>query len=355
MPFCRRSENLFRHLTLIPLLAGLLLHAQTPATPASPSPEVVIQAGPTANGAVRGYVVDPDGALVPGATVTLTPDGGPARSMTTRSDGGFTFVNVPAGGYGLAATAKEFGAGSATGQLRAGQVLDLPPIALSAVTASVTVNVSPLTLKELAEQDVKAEEKQRVFGLVPNFFVTYKKNPVPLDGAQKMELALHGAYDPAAFIISGFTAGIEQAADSLHGYRQGAEGYGKRYGAAYANFASATLLRDGVFPALFHQDPRYHYKGTGTKTARVIYALESGVICYGDNNKRQFNYSGVLGNLSAGALTNLYYPAGSKNGASTTITTGLLSTLGVGVGHVAQEFLFSRITAREKKNGTYQP
>jgi hypothetical protein len=336
---------------LLALLAALpcLLPAQQPGS------DVVIQPGLTSLGAIRGAVTDPDGALVPGATVTLTPDANPPRTVITRSDGTFTFPNVPPGGFGIAVTATGLGPGSAAGDLRPGQVLDLLPITLRSVTASVDVNVSPLTLKELAEQDVKAEERQRVLGLVPNFFVTYKKNPPPLDLSQKMELALHGSYDPAAFVIAGFTAGIQQADDALPGYRQGMAGYGKRLGAAYANFASATLLRDGLFPGIFHQDPRYHYKGTGTKLARAVYALQSGVICYGDNNRMQFNYSGLLGNLSAGALTNLYYPAGSRNGLSTTIETGLLSTLGVGAGHLIQEFLFARITNRATRQGTYQP
>jgi hypothetical protein len=117
------------------------------------------------------------------------------------------------------------------------------------------------------------------------------------------------------------------------------------------NFASATMLRDGLFPAVFHQDPRYYYRGKGTKTSRVLYALSTAVVCKGDNGKNQFAYAALLGNLSAGALTNLYYPAGSKNGLSTTFENGALATLGVGAGHVLQEFLFSRITNKKAAVG----
>jgi len=308
-------------------------------------------------GSVVGTVMDVQGKLVREAQVTLTPDGGadglPAVPMVVKTDaeGDFKFTDVPTGRFVIAVTAEGFQATTTDGRLLAGQYDELPVIVLGVGGTTSSVNVSSLTNVELAEQDVKAEEKQRVFGIIPNIFVVYKDHPLPLNGKQKLELAFHGVIDPFPFVSSAVVAGVEQAENTLPGYGSGPGAYGKRYGATYANFASATLLRDGLFPAVFHQDPRYYYRGKGTKTSRVLYALSTAVIVKGDNGKNEFAYASILGNFSAGALTNLYYPAGSRNGLSTTLENGGLATVGVGVGHVLQEFLFSRITNKKSAVG----
>jgi len=308
------------------------------------------------SGMVMGRVTDGGGALVPKAQVTLTPEGGngvPGMPLVVKTDGqgAFKFAAVPAGRFRMAVMAAGFQALTMEGSLLAGQHEELPDVVLQVGGTTTDVEVT-LTKVEMAQEDVREEEHQKVFGIVPNFFVVYKKNPTPLDAKQKLELSFRGTIDPFSFVSSALAAGVEQASDTLPGYHQGAEGYAKRYGASYVNFASATMLRDGLFPAIFRQDPRYYYRGTGTKTSRVIYAMSTAVICKGDDGKNQFNISGVLGNLSAGALTNLYYPAGSRNGASTTIENGLLGTVGVGVGHVLQEFLFDKITNKKASVGS---
>jgi hypothetical protein len=308
-------------------------------------------------GTVVGTVTDVAGALVTTAQVTLTPDGGaegePAMPIVVKTDGegSFKFGEVPAGHFLVAVTAQGFQAATMEGKLLAGQYDELPTIVLQVGAATSSVNVTPLTNVELAEQDVKEEEQQKVFGIIPNFFVVYKDHPLPLDAKQKLELSFHGIIDPFPFVSSAVVAGVEQAANTLPGYNQGLKGYAKRYGATYVNFASATMLRDGLFPAVMHQDPRYYYRGKGTVKSRVLYAMSTAVIVKGDNGKNEFGYASILGNFSAGALTNLYYPAGSKNGLSTTLENGALATLGVGAGHVLQEFLFSRITNRKAAVG----
>jgi hypothetical protein len=335
----RRGAGLALLLCLgLPGLRALAQGAVPGTLPSAPKP---------AAGTITGTVTDSAGALVPRAKIALrTGDLSVPQVMQTDDAGDFTFSDVPPGHFQVVISAQGFQDGILSGDLHPGQFDDLHTIALTIGEATTEVTVTPLTLKEEAEQDVKAEEQQKVFGIIPNFFVVYKDHPVPLDGRQKLELSLHGIIDPFPFVSSAVVAGIQQAADSLPGYNQGAAGYFKRYGAAYTNFASATMLRDGLFPAVFHQDPRYYYRGYGTKTSRVLYALSTAVVCKGDNGRNQFNYSSILGNLSAGALTNLYYPASSRNGIGVTFENGALSTLGVGAGHVLQEFLFERITKR---------
>ena len=162
---------------------------------------------------------------------------------------------------------------------------------------------------------------------------------------QKYKLAVRSIVDPATFIIVGGFAGLEQATNEFSGYRQGAAGYGKRYGAGLADTDIGAMLGGAVLPVLFHQDPRYFYKGTGTKWHRTLYALSTAVIARGDNGKWQPAYAGVLGDFASGAISNLYYPASNRNGAELTIENGFLAVAGTGVGNLLQEFVLKKISS----------
>jgi hypothetical protein len=308
-----------------------------------------------ARGTLGGVITDVDGALVPGAHVMLQRAGSKQRSTVTGADGHFSFSGVAPGEFTLTITASGLQGVSKQGTLNEDESLELPAIALRVAATSTNVEVSSLTQQEIAVEEVQAEEQQRVIGIVPNYFVTYDKNPAPLRAKQKFGLGWHVVLDPTSFLFAGVAAGIEQADNALPGYGQGAQGYGKRYGAALALSTSSTLLRGAVYPSLFHQDPRYFYKGTGTVWQRARYALATAVICKGDNGRWQPNYSGILGDLSAGALSNAYYPASSRNGAALTFESGLLTTAGVGVGHLLQEFVFRRISTHVPRSVTPQP
>ena len=58
---------------------------------------------------VHGLVSDPDSAVVPGATVTLTPASGKAIIAQSQSDGTYTLRGVPAGTYSITVTMAGFG------------------------------------------------------------------------------------------------------------------------------------------------------------------------------------------------------------------------------------------------------
>ena len=143
--------------------------------------------------------------------------------------------------------------------------------------------------------------------------------------------------------MTGAIAGIEQAQNQFSGYGQGAQGYGKRYGAAFADTVTGTFLGGAVLPALLKQDPRYFYKGTGSTRSRILYAIANSVICKGDNGHWQLNYSGILGDLASGGISNLYYPAQDRG-------AGLVfENEGIGIGATAaanliQEFIIPKLT-----------
>jgi hypothetical protein len=299
-----------------------------------------------ATGTIFGTVKDSDGALVAGASVTLTSDAMKGERTTVSDNSGrFQFAGVVAGAFQLTITSKGLASGMISGTLQPGGVYNAPPISLRVATANTEVTVSPQTEHAIAQQQVKTEEKQRVLGIVPNYFVTYDKNPVPLVAKQKFSLGLHAALDPTHLLFSALTAGVEQETNTFPGFGTGPEGYGKRYEALLATTTTSELLRGSVYPSLFHQDPRYFYKGTGSKWSRVKYSLGTTVICKGDNGRWETNYSGLLAGLTAGAISNLYYAPSDRHGAALTFESGALSIAGVGFGHLMQEFVFRRFTS----------
>ena len=292
---------------------------------------------------ITGTVTDSDAALLPSAELTLTPGAGVGiRKTSTDAGGHFTFRALPPGAYTLTTLAPGFLVNRTPITLSPGQFLDLAAIVLT-VADTQDISVQP-TRAEMAEADVKLEESQRVLWVLPNFFVTYNWKAPPLAGKQKFELAWKSIVDPATIAGDGAFAALQQATNSFPGYHQGAEGYFKRFGAVQADATVGNLLGGALFPILFHQDPRYFYKGTGGVWRRTLYALSTAVICRGDNGKWQPNYSGVLGDIATGAVSNLYYPASDRNGASLTIANGLLNAAGDGVGNLIQELVVRHFT-----------
>ena len=148
---------------------------------------------------------------------------------------------------------------------------------LQIAKALTTVNVG-YSAEEIATEQVKIEEHQRIFGIIPNFYVAYDQNAAPLTSKLKFQLAAKVAFDPVTFIGVGIASGAEQAGEHPN-YREGAIGYAERYGAAYANGFTDILIGGAILPSLLHQDPRYFYQGTGTTKSRVVHAVTSPFVC----------------------------------------------------------------------------
>ena len=295
-------------------------------------------------GTIRGTVVDQSGAVMANVKITLTQQSLPsAREALSDADGDFVFTDIAAGPFQLSFTAKGFDTQAISGVLHAGENDTIPQIALVVARANVDVEVTESTA-QIAEDEVKVEEKQRILGVIPNFYVSYVPHAAPLTTKLKYQLAWKSIIDPVSFGITGGIAGIEQANNSFSGYGQGWEGYGKRYGAGLADSSIGGMLGGAVLPTLFHQDPRYFYKGTGSTQSRIWYAISRSVIARGDNGKWQPAYAGILGDFGSGAISNLYYPASNRNGAGLTIANGLLDVASDGLGNLLQEFVVRRFT-----------
>jgi hypothetical protein len=306
-------------------------------------------------GTVSGSVVDQSGAIVAGAVVDLVSDKQGAR-LEAKSDesGEFSFTNVPAGAFHLTVTSAGFAAQTSSGLLPPGGTQTLAQIVLPVADALTEVQVG-LTQTEVAEEQMKIEEHQRVLGIVPNFYVSYIPNAAPLTARQKFHLASRTVIDPFTFVVVAGAAGIEQWQGHFAGYGPGAEGYAKRFGAGYADTVAGTYIGGAILPVVFKQDPRYFYKGTGTIPARFFYAIANAVICKGDNGRWQVNYSNILGSLAAGGISNLYYPEQDRNGLGLTLENGAIGIASTAVQNIFQEFVIRRLTPSARKSSTANP
>jgi hypothetical protein len=322
--------------------------AQTTNAPSAPAPAATAsasagQADPQTAGTINGTVVDKSGAALVGATVKLARDGQAlAPDVQTGDDGQYSFTKISPGTYQITVTANGFTTGTALGTLAAGQALAAPAITLEIAGTVTQVTVEPPKV-ELAEIQINEEEHQRVLGVIPNFYVSYLPDAAPLNAKQKFELAWRSSVDPVTFGLTAAVAGLEQAVHTPDGWGQDAAGYGQRYGALYAEDVTSTFLGDFLLPSVFHQDPRYFYKGTGTTRSRLMYAIANAVICKGDNKKWQFNYSYIMGSLAASGIANTYYPPKDR-GVGLTFENSGIGIASTAAANILQEFVIRKLT-----------
>ena len=215
---------------------------------------------------------------------------------------------------------------------------------LTVATQVTEVRVG-ITPQQEARYEVQEEEKQRVFGIIPNYFVTYVQNPAPLPAKSKFHLAWKSATDPVTLGAVGALAGLEQATNKWKNYGQGAQGYAKRFGASYADVAAGTFLGNAILPSVFKQDPRYFYKGPNHSThSRVLRALGGAFIARSDSSgKWEPNYSNIIGSMAAGGISNLYYPS-NRRGLGLVFSTAAIRLGEITAANFFEEFLSARLT-----------
>ena len=316
---------------------------------ASGEPDPAQQAqSANSNGVISGTVLDPNNNVIEGAHVVLSSRAGAEHDMQSGPNGQFAFSGLAAGSYKITVT--EQGMGTCVspwitlhpGEIRIVSQMVLP---MAAATTSVTVNANHEVIdQELANEQVQIAEGQRVLGMFPNFYSSYDWNAPPLGARQKFRLAFRSMMDPMAFAGAAGIAGFEQYYNIFPAYGGGVGGYFKRYGAAYTNDFSSRMLASGVFASLFHQDPRYFYKGTGSFQSRTMYAVSCAFVTRNDAGRIRPNYAHVLGVFAAAALSNLYYPKQSR-GLALTLINGAVETGGNAGSDVVREFILKGITS----------
>jgi hypothetical protein len=303
---------------------GSLLHAQTASMESGeaqlqtqtqsdsarhPSPDPGSQSG-----RITGTVMDVNDLPIPGAVVNLhASDSDDVRSVTTNENGFYQFLTVDSRhAYQISIRAAGFAQwDSPAVTVDAGQstIVDVTKLRIEEVQTSITV--TPANSHEIATAQVKTEERQRGFGIIPNFYAVYDPNPEPMDAGLKFRLALRVARDPFTSTGVGILAGVGQATDDP-AFVQGARGYWERFGVNYANSFTDIMLDGAILPSFLHQDPRYFYQGSGTSKSRVAHVISSLFVTKGDNGQWQPNYSAIGGDLTSSAISNLYYPRSNR-------------------------------------------
>lgn len=294
---------------------------------------------------LQGEVVDRDGEVCEGAQVELRSAGAPVRSTISGGNGDFSFDRVPSGKFEIQVIAIGFATQTVRGTVNAGQTLALLPIMLTPTTTTSEVRVSADPL-EVATEELRDAEKQRVLGIVPNFYVIYDRHAPPLSSRQKYQLAARVLVDPYTVLVDGATAGLAQANDDFARFGNGTAGYMRRFGAVYGDDALGTMLGGAVFPSLLHQDPRYFWKGTGSKTSRFFYAVTAAVICKSDTGRWQANYSSFAADFTVAGIEEAYYPENNRRaGVAITESVGLAKVADA-VENVFQEFVARHFTRK---------
>jgi len=365
---------LFRFAILLSLGTAADAQSSVPAETASVSDGVSLEEDASANtkdsaqktgedaaqagakpGSIVGTILDQSGTVGVGAVVRLiSEDKSLSREAVSGNNGQFYFSNVPPGHFTLSVNSAGFGDQAFSGELAPGQTYLVPAIVLSIATVVTNVDVKePLDLVELATEQVKEQEQQRVLRFIPNFYVTYRDDAAALTTKLKFQLAWKSSTDPVTLFGTAFLAGLQQAGDQHSEFGQGAQGYGKRFGAAYTSVITSTFLSGAVFPSLLKQDPRYFYRGTGSTHSRMLRAVANSVMCKGDNGRWQVNYSNIAGTFGGAAISSTYYPA--RNQAAVILSNSLIRLGESSLAGIFQEFIARKLTKPPKGQALARP
>jgi hypothetical protein len=293
--------------------------------------------------------LDTNGDVIQEARVQLSEIGSAGMRRETKSGttGQFDFADLETGTYVVTVT----GDGmtpfvSKPIPVRASEPVIIPKIVLG--VAAATTSVTVIDKEQASIEQVEIAQQQRVLKVFPNFYSSYDWNAPPMLAKQKYRLAARTLIDPVSFLTTAGIAGAEQYKNVFPSFGGGLEGYGKRYGAAFASHASAELFTRAVFPSIFHTDPRYFIMGNGTARARALHAITSTWVTRGDDGNSRINFPQVLGGLSAAALSNAYFPS-QERGINLVLINGLGDLGGNMVDNLIREFLLNRITTRAKR------
>ncbi len=170
------------------------------------------------------------------------------------------------------------------------------------------------------------QESKRIFGIIPNNRTAPSlKDYQPLSPKQKFAIARQDSFDRGTVVLAAAFAGYDQLTNANRAFGQGLPGYGRYFGASYGDFVIGNYMSEAIFPVLLHQDPRYFRRGVGSGWSRLAYSVGQIFWTHTDSDRTQFNYSEILGNSTAVAISNTYYQANRSVADSA-------STLGIQIG-----------------------
>jgi Carboxypeptidase regulatory-like domain len=293
---------------------------------------------------IFGVVQDNHGSAIPSIPLTLVgPNNAVDRVVSADSNGAFTFDGLAPGRYRV--TINAIGLEPYTSAdivLGAAEKRDLSRVAARLLITTTTVDVAA-TRNQVAQAQVQQQEKQRVLGLLPNFYSSYIWAAEPMTPKLKLQLTFRSIVDPMTLLVAASLAGVEQMHNTFPAYGQGSQGYAKRFGAAYADATIGRVVSRAILPTVLHQDPRYFYRGSGSVRSRFFYALAQSVVCRGDNGQLQPNYSTLLGSFAVAGISSIYREPGDRQ-AGLTLRHGVTIMGSGALENLLREFLSRKLT-----------
>ena len=195
----------------------------------------------------------------------------------------------------------------------------------------------PSVAERTVDTNPSQRESRRILGIIPNYRTSPSlENYEPLSTKEKFKVASQDAFDPGTVALAVVFGGYGQLTNSNRSFGQGAAGFGRYFGASYGDWVIGDYMTEGVFPTLLQQDPRYFRRSTGSGWSRVGYAMGQIFWTHRDSGGTQFNFSEVLGDSTAVAISNAYY---SDNRTVSNAVSGLGLQLGVDMAaNVLKEF-----------------
>ena len=283
-----------------------------------------------------------------GAVVRLTSkDQSFSREAVPGDNGEFSFPKVPPGHFTLSVNSAGFGDQAFSGELAPGQTYLVPAIVLSVATVVTTVDVKePLDPVELATEQVKEQEQQRMLRFIPNFYVTYRDDAAPLTTKLKFQLAWKSSTDPVTLLALPSSRDYSRPVTSTQNLGKARRAMASASARLTRVIITSTFLSGAVFPSLLKQDPRYFYKGTGSTGSRILRAVGNSVVCKGDNGRWQTNYSNIAGIFGGAAVSSTYYPA--RKQAAVILSNSLIRLGESSLAGIFQEFIARKLTKPPK-------
>jgi hypothetical protein len=199
----------------------------------------------------------------------------------------------------------------------------LPAVGFAQSSDSNEVTVPEVTMRP---QSGSEQIDKRIFGVLPNYRTADGSAPFePITVKRKFIIASKDSFDYPVYLTSAAFAGLYQLENQNPSFGQGVKGYAKRLASSYADQAVGNLMTEAIFPSLLREDPRYFRIGSsgGSTWHRMGYAVTRVFVVRTDKGKWDFNYSEWLGNGATVAISNLYYPADTRDVADNVQKLGI--------------------------------
>ena len=197
------------------------------------------------------------------------------------------------------------------------------------------------------------QNDKRILGIIPNYrtFPTLT-NYKPITPKEKFKIATADSFDRGTVVLAAAFAGEGQLTNSNPSFGQGVKGYSRYFGTAYTDLVIGDFMTEAVYPIILRQDPRYFRRGRGSGWSRLGYAMGQIFWTHTDSGGTQFNFSEIVGNSTAVAISAAYYPEGRD-------VTSAVSKLGSQIGvNMLKEFwpdLHRKFSRERKATGSSQP